>query len=184
MKPQEIRKKMEDALSDLQEDLASIRTGRANSAMVENIVVSAYGGAQRLKIMELANINSQDPQTLIIEPWDKQVVGEIRKAIMAANVGLNPSIDGDIIRISIPPMTGEDREKFVKILHTKLENARIHIRQIREDAKKDIKQEFEDKNISEDDKFRQEEELQKITDEFTDKIEVIGEKKEKELLQI
>lgn len=175
---------MDQALSDLKQDISQVRTGRASTSMVENIVVSAYGGAQRLKIMELANINAQDPTMIVIEPWDKQVVGEIRKAILAANVGLNPSIDGDVIRISIPPMTGEDREKFVKLLHTKLENAKVHIRQIRADAMKDIKTAFESKDIGEDEKFSQEESLQKITDEYTQKVEDLGKTKESELLQV
>jgi len=184
MDPKKVTSEMDQAMSDLKQDISQVRTGRASSSMVENIVVSAYGGAQRLKIMELANINAQDPTLMVIEPWDKQVVGEIRKAILAANVGLNPSIDGDVIRISIPPMTGEDREKFVKLLHTKLENAKVHIRQIRADAMKDIKTAFEAKDIGEDEKFSQEESLQRITDEYTQKVEELGKIKESELLQV
>jgi len=184
MDPKKVTSEMDQAMSDLKQDISQVRTGRASSSMVENIVVSAYGGAQRLKIMELANINAQDPTLIVIEPWDKQVVGEIRKAILAANVGLNPSIDGDVIRISIPPMTGEDREKFVKLLHTKLENAKVHIRQIRADAMKDIKTAFEAKDIGEDEKFSQEESLQRITDEYTQKVEELGKIKESELLQV
>jgi ribosome recycling factor len=109
MNEQEDRKKMEGVLHTLSEDLNSIRTGRATPSLVENVVVSAYGGAQRLKVLELAGISATDTQTLVIEPWDKSIIGEIRQAIMAANIGMNPSIDGEIIRISMPPLTGEGK---------------------------------------------------------------------------
>jgi ribosome recycling factor len=181
MNEQEDRKKMEGVLHTLSEDLNSIRTGRATPSLVENVVVSAYGGAQRLKVLELAGISATDTQTLVIEPWDKSIIGEIRQAIMAANIGMNPSIDGEIIRISMPPLTGEDREKYVKLLSTKLENAKIMIRQVRGDAMRDIKESFEKKEITEDDKRDFEEKLQKITDEFTDKIDERGKTKEAEL---
>jgi ribosome recycling factor len=103
---------------------------------------------------------------------------------MAANIGMNPSMDGEIIRISLPPLTTEDREKYVKLLSAKLENVRIMIRQIRADAMHDIKKLFEEKELSEDEKFAQEKRLQEITDEFIDNINEIGEKKKQELLQI
>ena len=176
-----IRKRLQEAIGALEKEISSIRTGRATPALVENIQVSAYGGAQRLKVMEMANINAQDTQTIVIEPWDKSVIGEIRQAIQAANLGFNPSIDGEIIRISMPPLTSEDREKYVKLLGAKLENAKIELRQIRNDEMKDIKKAFEDKDISEDEKFQQEKKLQDIVDEFTEKVEKLGEEKEKEL---
>lgn len=184
MDTDKLRSQMQSAMSVLNDDLSSIRTGRSSSALVENIVISAYGGAQRLKVMELASINSQDPTSLTIEPWDKQVIGEISKGIQAANVGLNPSIDGEIIRIVIPPMTGEDREKFVKILNTKLENARIQIRQIRGEEMKRVKSSKEIGDISEDDMHMKEKDIQKVTDEFNKKIDEVGERKQKELLQV
>jgi ribosome recycling factor len=179
-----VRAQMEEALLALSNDLSSIRTGRATPALVENVVVSAYGGAQRLKVMELATISVSDPQTLTIEPWDKSVIGEIRQGILAANIGINPSIDGELIRISMPPMTTEDREKFIKILNTKLENSKVTIRQIRGDIMKDIKNSFENKEITEDDKFEFEKKLQELTDEFTAKIDERGKTKEQELRQI
>lgn len=176
-----VRAEMQNALEALTLDMSSIRTGRATPGLVENIVISAYGGAQRLKVMEMANINAQDPQTLTIEPWDKSVIGEIKKGIMASNLGFNPSIDGEIIRISMPPLTGEDREKFIKLLHVKLENSRVSIRQIRGDAMRDIKKQFESKEISEDIKFDLEKSLQTITDEFIAQVDAAGKVKEKEL---
>lgn len=179
-----VKGKMQEAVDALLHDLASVRTGRANSAQVENIEISAYGGAQRLKIMELASITVPDPNQIVLSPWDKSVIGDIRKGIMAANVGLNPNIDGDVIRIAVPPMTSEDRERFVKLLHAKLENSRVQIRQIRGDTMRDIKKAFEGKEISEDIKFGYEKTLQEITDEFIEKIEEVGKNKEEELRRV
>jgi ribosome recycling factor len=137
-----------------------------------------------LKVRELASINANDPQSLVIEPWDKSIIGDIKKGIEAANVGFNPNIDGEKIRIVVPPMTGEDRAKYVKLLHTKIENARIAVRQVRGDEMKNIKNKFEEKDISEDERVRFEKDLQGLTDEFTTKIDELGKKKEEELLQV
>ncbi len=179
-----VRSKMQQVLDLVIGDTSALRTGRATPALVEPIEVAVYGGTQKLKIQELATISSPDPQMLIIDPWDKSIIGEIRQGIQAANIGMNPSIDGEIIRISFPPLTTEDREKYVKILSTKLENGRVMIRQIRGDAMHEIKKKFDAKEISEDDKFSQEKKLQETTDEFISKIDATGEKKKQELLQI
>lgn len=179
-----IKQKMQQVLELVSSDIASIRTGRATPALVEDIVCLAYGGTQRLKVKELATINSSDTQTLVISPWDKSIIGEIKKGIMEANIGFNPSIDGEIIRISLPPMTTEDREKYVKLLGTKLENGKVIIRQIRGDIMRDLKEGFEKKEISEDEKFASEKKLQEITDEFVEKIEELGQKKEQELMKV
>ncbi len=179
-----VRAQMGSVLRVLFDDLASIRTGRSTPALVENVVVSAYGGAQRLKVMELATITAPDPQTLIIEPWDKSVIGEIRQGILAANVGLNPVIDGGILRIAMPPLTTEDREKYIKLLNTKLEHARVQIRQIRGDVMRTIKESFEKKEITEDERFSFEKKLQEITDKYVDNINERGNAKKEELLKI
>lgn len=184
MDEKEISNKMQRALDALKDDLSGIRTGRATSSLVENVVVLAYGGAQRLKIMELASISVPDAQQIIVEPWDKSIIGEIRKGIEAANIGLSPSIDGDKIRLSVPPMTTEDREKFVKLLSQKMENARIMVRQIRGEGMQDIKKSFEEKALSEDQRELSEKNLQKITDEFIKKIEDIGMIKEQDLRKV
>ncbi|KKR10565.1 MAG: Ribosome-recycling factor [Candidatus Woesebacteria bacterium GW2011_GWA1_39_21] len=106
-----IRSKMNQVISMMTSDLGSLRTGRATPALVDDLSVVVYGGQQKLKIKELASISTPDHQTLVIDPWDKSIIGEIRQGILAANVGMNPSVDGQIIRISFPPMTTEDREK-------------------------------------------------------------------------
>ena len=179
-----IRSKMQLTLDVVASDIGAIRTGRATPALVENIVCPAYGGTQRLRVMELATISVPDPTQIVINPWDKSIIGDIRKGIVEANIGLNPSIDGEIIRIVIPPMTTEDREKYVKLLSGKLENGKVAVRQVRGDEMHDIKNKFEAKEITEDDKFAFEKKLQEITDEFVAKIDEMGEKKKTELLQI
>ncbi len=179
-----IRSKMQLTLDVIASDIAGIRTGRATPSLVENIVCPAYGGTQRLKVMELATITAPDSAQIVINPWDKSIIGDIRKGILEANIGLNPSIDGEILRIVIPPMTTEDREKYVKLLSGKLENGKVAVRQVRADEMKNIKDGFEKKEITEDDKFGFEKKLQEITDEFIGMIDSIGEKKKAELLQI
>ena len=179
-----IRSKMQSSLDIVASDIAGIRTGRATPALVENIVCPAYGGTQRLKVVELATITAPDPSQIIINPWDKSIIGDIRKGITEANIGMNPSIDGEIIRITMPPLTTEDREKYVKLLSTKLETGKVVIRQVRADEMHEIKKKFEAKEMTEDEKFGSEKKLQEITDEFVGKIEAMGEKKKTELLQI
>jgi ribosome recycling factor len=179
-----VRQKMQKAIDTLAADIATIRTGRAAPSLIENLTVAVYGGTQKLRILELASISTPDPQTLVIDPWDKSIIGEIKKGIEAANIGMNPAIDGEIIRISMPPLTTEDREKYVKLLSTKLEQGKIVIRQIRGEAMHDTKKAYEDKTITEDQKFGQEKKVQELTDEFTRKIEEAGEKKKQELLQL
>jgi ribosome recycling factor len=179
-----ITSKMQSAVNVLAGDIAGIRTGRASPALVENIIVPAYGGTQHLRVMEVASISATDPTQIVISPWDKSIIGDIRKGIMEANVGMNPSIDGEVIRIVIPPLTTEDREKYVKILSGKLESGKVMVRQVRADEMHEIKKKFEAKEITEDDKFGSEKKLQELTDLFIGKIEEMGEKKKQELLQI
>src|SRR5450759_3125017 len=100
-----VRAKMQSALTSVTSDISGIRTGRASHSLVENIICPAYGGTQRLKILELASISSPDPSQIVINPWDKSIIGDIKKGIMEANIGMNPSIDGEIIRITMPPLT-------------------------------------------------------------------------------
>ena len=180
----QVRSKMQQVLDLVIKDISSLRTGRATPSLVENIICPAYGGTQKLKVQELATITAPDPQTLTISPWDKSIIGDIKKGIMEANVGLNPIIDGEILRIAFPPLTTEDREKYVKLLSQKLESGRVMVRQARGEAMQDIKKKFEGKEISEDEQFDQEKRVQEITDEFVNKINEAGEIKKQELLAI
>jgi ribosome recycling factor len=180
----QISSKFQKVIDVITTDISGVRTGRATPALVENIVVPAYGGTQRLRIVELASISAPDPSQIVISPWDKSIIGDIKKGIMEANVGMNPNIDGEIIRIVIAPLTTEGREKYVKILSQKLENGKVMTRQIRGDEMHEIKRKFEAKELSEDEKFTAEKKLQELTDQFIAKIEEMGEKKKQELLQI
>src|SRR4030067_1203474 len=179
-----IRSRMQQVIALVESDVASIRTGRATPALIEKLEVAVYGGQQKLKVQELATISAPDSQTLVVDPWDKSIIGKISKGILVANVGMNPSIDRKIIRSSFPRLTTEDRQKYVKLLSTKLEGARVMMRQIRGDAMHEIKKKFWAKEITEEDKFGQEKRLQGLTDEMIGKIEEMGERKKQELLQI
>ncbi|MDP2638539.1 MAG: ribosome recycling factor [Candidatus Levybacteria bacterium] len=180
----EMRQKMQKALMVLQEDISTVRTGRAMPSLVENVVVSAYGGAQRLKVKELATIAVSDPQTLVLQPFDPSIAGEIQKGIMEANIGLTPSSDGNIIRISIPPLSEERRKDLIKLMKQKLENGKIAIRQIRQDARNTVRKQHNDKEISEEQMYGIDKEIQKITDEIMIPVEEMGKRKETELMQI
>lgn len=180
----QVKSRMQEVLDLVASDIASVRSSTANPSVVSDISVTVYGGQQKLKVNELATVSATDTQTIIIDPWDKSIIGEIKKGIESANVGLTPSVDGEIIRINIPPMTKEDREKLVKLLGGKVESGRVMIRQARGEAIKDTRHAFEEKDLTEDEKFNQEKKLQEITDSFINKIEEKGEIKKKELLQL
>lgn len=179
-----VKEKMLKAINMLQEDLGTIRTGRATPALVENVVISAYEASQRLKVKEMATITTEGPRTLLISPFDPSVIRDIERGINAANLGFTASIDGNIVRINIPSLTEERRQQFIKFAHTKVEGGRVMIRQIRHEVMGQLKRRFEAKEISEDDKKRMEKEIQKLTDEMMAEIEVLRERKEKELQEI
>ena len=175
---------MQKAVDFFKSEIGSIRTGRASPALIENISCSAYGGASKLTLKELGTITTLDSQTLVIQPWDPSVLGDIRQGILAANIGLTPVVDNNIIRITVPALSSERRAEYVKILHQKMEQARISIRSIRQEQMKEIKVSFDQKTISEDEKFRAEEELQKITDQYTQSVDDLAVKKETEISSV
>ncbi len=178
---QETSSRMQKVLDLLKTDLNTIRTGRATPSLVDSIVVSVYGGSTRLKVMELATVTAQDNQTLLITPFDASIIEEIQKGIHEANVGFNPVVDTPVIRISIPPLSLERREELIHLMRQKLENGRIMVRQARQDAMNEVKKADD---LSEDDEMHLEKEIQRVTDEFMKHIEMLGEQKEKELMQI
>lgn len=178
------REKMQKAVSVLKDDLSTIRTGRATPALVENVEAKVYEGTQTLTIKELATITTDGPRSLIISPFDPSVISEIEKAINSANLGFSAIVDENIIRIKIPPLTQERREEFLKLAGAKIEGGRIMVRQIRQEAMSKIKKLFEEKEISEDEKFRLEKEVQKATDQTIEEIEKLRQRKEKELREV
>ena len=175
------KEKMQKALELLRHDLATVRTGRAAPSLVENIVVLAYGGSAKLRVMELATISATDPQTLTVTPYDGSIIGEIQKGIMESGAGLNPVIDGQLIRISIPMLSEERRQELIKLMKQKLENGKIMIRQVRHEAMDEIKK---DEGLGEDEVARLEKEIQKETDDTMSQIDEMGKRKEEELMQI
>lgn len=174
------REQMRKAVDVLHADLGTIRSGKAAPALVENIAVSVYNGTTRLKVMEVATVNAQDPQTLVLTPFDASIIDEIRKGIMESGAGLNPASDGQVLRISIPPLSEERRQELIGLMHQKLEAGHIMIRQIRHEAMADLKK----GNLPEDEESRLEKEIQKATDEFIVEIDALGRKKEEELMVI
>ncbi len=178
------RDKMRKALEVTTNDLSSIRSGRATPALVEHVVISVYGGSQRLKIMELATTTTTDAKTIVISPFDPSIVAEIEKGLLEANIGLTPVIDGDIIRITIPALTSERRAEYLKLAKAKLEAGRIMIRQVRQEAMQHMKRKTADKEIGEDEQKHGEKSVQELTDEMIAEIDGLGERKEKELMQV
>lgn len=177
---QEAKQKMQKALEVLKNDLATIRTGRATPSLVENVAVVVYGGSTKMRILELGTIGSSDPQTLLITPFDPSVIGEIQKGLMEANIGLTPTVDGQNIRISIPPLSQERREQLIHLMKQKLENGRVMVRQVRQDVMNDIKK----AELPEDERRRLEKEVQDVTNSVIGEIDTMGKAKEQELLQI
>lgn len=177
---QTVKQQIGKVMDVLKNDLGTIRTGRATPSLVENVVISAYGGSARLKVMELATVGVQDAQTIVITPFDNSIIEEIRKGISEANIGMNPVIDGHMLRISIPPLSKERREELIKLMKHKLENGRIMVRQVRHQAMEDIKK----NELPEDDAERAEKDVQKMIDDAMQTIDSMGKQKEEELLQI
>lgn len=179
-----VKDKMFKAIHMLQEDLGTIRTGRATAALVENVVISAYDNTQHLRMKELATITTDGPRMIIISPFDPSIMKDIERGINVANLGYTAYMDGQVIRINIPSLTAERRDEYIKLAHVKLEGGRIMIRQVRHEVMADIKRQFEAKELSEDDKTRIEKDIQTMTDEMIGEIDLIREKKEAELREI
>jgi ribosome recycling factor len=179
-----VEQQMQKVVDIIRVDLGTVRTGRAAPSLVENVVIHAYGGTQNLKVIELAQISAQDTQTLVITPYDNSIIGEIQKGLMEGNIGLTPVIDGQIIRISIPALTEERRQQLVALVNQKLEGGKVQIRQVRHEAMDEAKKQLNAKTISEDEMFRLEKEIQKLTDDTIAELDSLGKKKEEELMVI
>lgn len=162
------------------EDIGSIRTGRATPGLIENVVVTVYGG-QKMKLIELGSIEVPDVRSLAFQPWDQALIREIANGIAAAGLNMNPAIDGQKIRLALPMLTQEQREDYVKLLGRKLEGARGMVRDARADARRKLIDAKNAKTVSEDEFKRDEAELQKVTDQYIAKLEEISKKKEVEI---
>ncbi len=178
----EAEARMKGAVQSLDEQFATIRTGRATPTLVERLAVEYYGAPTPL--IQLATITVPDPRALLIRPFDPTVLRAIEKAIQASDLGLTPNNDGKVIRLNLPPLTEERRKDLVKVVHSRLEEARVAVRNIRRDTLKDLREFEHEKLISEDDLESGEEELQKLTDRYIQIIETVGEKKQKEIMEV
>jgi ribosome recycling factor len=174
--------RMDGSIQALDDDLAGIRTGRAHPGLVDKIMVDYYGVPTPLK--QLASISVPEPRQLLIRPFDASSLKAIEKGILTSDLGITPINDGKAIRLNLPALTEERRQELVRISQARVEEARISVRNVRRDSIKDLREFEHEKMISEDDLKRGEEELQKITDEKIDAINDVGERKEKEILEV
>ncbi len=176
------RVRMEKAITALRDDFTHIRTGRASSNLVDRIKISYYGALTPLK--QIANISIPESNLIVIQPWDKNCLTEIEKAIWKSDLGLAPSIDGNVIRLTIPPLNEERRKELVKLVKKEAENGKISIRNIRREVNDSIKKEERESNISEDECKKQQGEIQILTDEYIKNIDNLLEHKEKEIMEV
>jgi ribosome recycling factor len=173
--------RMKSAIQALEEDLSGIRTGRAHPGLVERLPIEYYGVSTPL--IQLASISVPEPRSLLIKPFDASSLKAIERGIQSSDLGLNPNNDGKSIRLNLPPLTEQRRRDLVKLVHQRLEEARVAARNIRRDSIKDLREFEQEKIISEDDLKKGEEELQKITDRYIEEVNAIGMHKEKEILE-
>jgi len=172
---------MDKVLSFLDRELAKIRTGRVSTSLVEDLIVDCYG--EKLPLKQMTSISVSGPRTIFIQPWDKSIILNIEKAILSSDLGINPVVEGDSIKLLLPPPSEEYRKNLFRVLNEKLEMARTAIRHWREEGWRQIQDGFRQGKIREDDKFRAKDELQELIDEYNKKIEEKGEQKKKEIME-
>jgi ribosome recycling factor len=172
--------RMKKTVQSLKDSFAGLRTGRASASLFDKIRVDYYG--EKSPLNQVANISIPEARLIVIQPWDKNLIGEIEKAIRSSELSLNPSNDGTVIRISIPPLTEERRKELAKLAKTQTEQSRVAVRNIRRDGNEELKKLLKDGEITEDEESRYSEELQKLTDSYIGKINQVLEEKEKEIM--
>lgn len=178
----EAKSRMDDALEAMRREFATVRTGKATPALLDTVRVDAYGS--KMPINQVATVNTPEPAMLVVQPFDKSLLPEIEKAIQMADLGLNPANDGNIIRIPIPPLNEERRKEFVKVLHKMAEEGKVSVRHARKSARDGIQQRIKDHEVSEDDGHRELDEVDRMTQDFTVRIDELLKKKEQEVLAI
>jgi ribosome recycling factor len=174
--------RMARAIEALERDLVAIRTGRASTALVERVPVEYYGTTTPLN--QLASISVPEAHSIVIQPWDRSALGAIEKAILKSDVGLTPNVDGTVVRLNIPPLTEERRRELVRLVHKRMEEARVELRNHRRDVADAIKSGEHDGDIGTDEARREMEQLQKVTDRWIDEVERVGKHKEEEIMEV
>ena len=178
----EVKSKMEKSIEALRKDLSRIRTGRASLTLLDGVRVNYYGVPTPLS--QVASLSVPESRTISIQPWDPKIIGEIEKAIQKSDLGLTPLSDGKIVHINIPSLTEERRKELVKVVKRMEEECKVAMRNIRRDANEQLKTAKKDKNLSEDDQFKYQEEIQKLMDKSIEKAEEVVKAKEKEILEV
>jgi ribosome recycling factor len=174
--------KMQKTVQVLKREMETIRSGRATSALVDQITVEAYG--TNTPLSQLASISVPEARLLLIQPWDRSIVGNVQKAIQKSDLGLNPMSDGEVLRLVIPPPTEERRKELVKVVHKRVEDAKIAVRNVRRDALEELRKLEKDKRVSRDENVRATDKLQKLTDRFIAEVSRVGADKESEIMEV
>jgi ribosome recycling factor len=174
--------RMKKTIASLKDGYAALRTGRASASLFDKIKVDYYG--EKTPLNQVANISTPEARLIVIQPWDKALIGEIEKAVLSSELSLNPSNDGKVIRISIPPLTEERRKELVKLAKNQAEQSRVAVRNIRRDGNEELKKLLKDGELTEDEESKSSEELQKVTDSYITKVNQVLEEKEKEILEV
>lgn len=174
--------RMQKSLEALKQELSKVRTGRANPGLLDHIKVSSYG--TEVPLNQVASVTAESARTLVVTPWDKTLVQAIEKAIMTADLGLNPNTTGQVIRVPMPLLNEERRKELVKVVRDEAEGARVAVRNIRRDANQELKNLLKDKQINEDEERRTQAEIQKLTDKFIAEVDQLLMKKETELMEV
>ncbi len=174
--------RMKKTIEALKHEFAKIRTGRAHPSLLEHVHVNYYGSD--VPLSQVANITAEDSRTLAISPWERNMIGAIEKAILTSDLGLNPSTNGPVIRVPLPPLTEQRRKELIKVVRHEAENGRVAVRNIRRDSNNDLKAALKEKQISEDEEKRSQDQIQKLTDQFIKEIDGLLEEKEADLLSL
>ena len=178
----EAQEHMDKALEAMRREFSAVRTGKASPALLDTVRVDAYGS--KMPINQVATVSVPEPRLMIVQPWDKGLLNAIEKAIMASELGLNPSSDGNILRVPVPALNEERRREMVKVLHRLAEEGRVAVRHARQEANKEIKRAESAHEIGEDDARRQMDDIQKLTDEYIGKIDTLLKSKEQEVMEV
>jgi ribosome recycling factor len=178
----EVKGRMDESLEAVRREFATVRTGKATPALLDTVRVDAYGS--KMPLNQVATVSTPEPSLLVVQPFDKSLIGDIEKGILMADLGLNPANDGSIIRVPVPPLNEERRREYVKLLHKLAEEGRVSVRVARHKGNDDIKARMKEHELGEDEGRRQLTEVQRLTDEYIGKIEEMLEKKEKEVMEL
>jgi ribosome recycling factor len=182
LSPNEARQHMEKAIEALRREFSSVRTGKASPALLDTVKVEAYGS--HMPLNQVGTVSAPEPRMLVIQPWDRAMMGPIERAIRESDLGLNPSNDGKVVRVPIPALTEERRKEYVRLLHRMAEEARVAVRHARKEANDAIKAHQKEGSVSEDEARREQDEVQKLTDRYVEQVDELLKHKEAEVMEV